>query len=35
MDVCLATLTWRILWGLQMRTGEKIGGCVAMSLGIL
>ena len=35
MDVCLALLPWRILWGLQMRTAEKIGVCIAMSLGIL
>ncbi|KAG9196974.1 hypothetical protein G6514_002716 [Epicoccum nigrum] len=35
MDVCLAMLPWKILWGLQMRTGEKIGVCVAMSLGVL
>ncbi|KAF2996808.1 hypothetical protein E8E13_001694 [Curvularia kusanoi] len=34
MDVMLAILPWRILWGLQMRTAEKIGVCVAMSLGI-
>jgi hypothetical protein len=35
MDVCLAVLPWKILWNLQMRTAEKIGVCVAMSLGIL
>lgn len=35
MDVTLAILPWRIIWGLQMRTAEKIGVCVATSLGIL
>ncbi|KAF3032715.1 hypothetical protein E8E12_002246 [Didymella heteroderae] len=35
MDVCLALLPWKIIWGLQMRTAEKIGVCIAMSLGIL
>jgi len=35
MDVCLAVLPWKILWNLQMRTAEKIGAGVAMSLGIL
>ncbi|KAF3041283.1 hypothetical protein E8E12_002732 [Didymella heteroderae] len=35
MDISLALLPWRILWGLQMRLAEKIGVCVAMSLGIL
>jgi hypothetical protein len=35
MDVCLALLPWKILWGLQMRTAEKVGVCIAMSLGIL
>ncbi|KAL1642462.1 hypothetical protein SLS61_009676, partial [Didymella pomorum] len=34
MDVCLALLPWKIIWGLQMRTAEKIGVCVAMSLGV-
>lgn len=35
MDVCLALMPWKILWGLQMRTAEKLGVCVAMSLGVL
>lgn len=35
MDFSLAVLPWKILWKLQMRTAEKIGACVAMSLGIL
>lgn len=35
MDLSLAALPWKILWKLQMRTAEKIGACVAMSLGIL
>ncbi|KAJ4332399.1 hypothetical protein N0V87_008395 [Didymella glomerata] len=35
MDISLALLPWKILWGLQMRMTEKIEVCVAMSLGIL
>jgi hypothetical protein len=35
MDISLALLPWKILWGLQMRFAEKIGVCVAMSLGVL
>ncbi|KAL1652597.1 hypothetical protein SLS61_004903 [Didymella pomorum] len=35
MDISLALLPWKVLWGLQMRKTEKIGVCVAMSLGIL
>ncbi|EUC48301.1 hypothetical protein COCMIDRAFT_87632 [Bipolaris oryzae ATCC 44560] len=35
MDVSLAMLPWKILSSLQMRTAEKIGVCVAMSLGVL
>jgi hypothetical protein len=35
MDISLALLPWQILWKLQMRTAEKIGVGIAMSLGIL
>ncbi|XP_014552832.1 hypothetical protein COCVIDRAFT_29836 [Bipolaris victoriae FI3] len=35
MDVSLAILPWKLLSNLQMRTAEKIGVCIAMSLGIL
>lgn len=35
MDFALALLPWKILWGVQMRTVEKLGVCFAMSLGFL
>ncbi|KAI4643034.1 hypothetical protein J4E93_007103 [Alternaria ventricosa] len=35
MDISLALLPWKVLWNLQMRTAEKIGVGLAMSLGIL
>lgn len=35
LDVSLALLPWKILWGLKMRFAEKIGVCIAMSMGIL
>ncbi|KAF3043621.1 hypothetical protein E8E11_008898 [Didymella keratinophila] len=35
MDISLALLPWKILWGLQMRMTERFGVCVTMSLGIL
>ncbi|KAF2997634.1 hypothetical protein E8E13_004741 [Curvularia kusanoi] len=35
VDISLAILPWKILWGLQMRMAEKIGVCLAMSLGLL
>lgn len=35
MDVSLALLPWKILWNVQMRTAEKIGIGLAMSLGVL
>ncbi|KAH5059800.1 hypothetical protein HBI73_208890 [Parastagonospora nodorum] len=35
MDISLALLPWHVLWKLQMQLAEKIGVCVAMSLGIL
>jgi len=34
-DVSFALLPWRLLWGLKMRTKEKIGLVVAMSMGVL
>ncbi|KAM5357914.1 hypothetical protein ACJZ2D_015788 [Fusarium nematophilum] len=33
-DFALAFLPWRIIWNLQMRTKEKIGVGIAMSMGI-
>jgi len=35
MDLVLAILPWKMIWGLKMDTKEKIGISVAMSLGIL
>lgn len=35
MDVVLALLPWRIIWGLQMKKKEKFGVALAMSMGIL
>ncbi|KAH9902037.1 hypothetical protein F4778DRAFT_781283 [Xylariomycetidae sp. FL2044] len=35
MDFALALLPWKLVWGLQMRTSEKIGVSVAMSMGLL
>ena len=35
MDLVLALLPWKIIMTLQMRTQEKIGVAVAMSMGIL
>ncbi|KAK4223848.1 hypothetical protein QBC38DRAFT_548146 [Podospora fimiseda] len=34
MDIVLALLPWKFLWGLQMKTSEKIGVGFAMSMGI-
>ncbi|KAK5654592.1 hypothetical protein OQA88_7221 [Cercophora sp. LCS_1] len=34
MDLTLALLPWKLIWGLQMKTKEKIGVAVAMSCGI-
>jgi hypothetical protein len=34
-DISFALLPWKILWSLQMRTAEKIGVGIAMSLGVL
>lgn len=35
IDFSLALLPWKLLWALQMRTAEKVGVMVAMSLGLL
>jgi len=35
MDLSLALLPWKLIWGLQMKRKEKIGVAVAMSCGIL
>ncbi|EMD58598.1 hypothetical protein COCSADRAFT_103379 [Bipolaris sorokiniana ND90Pr] len=35
MDISLALIPWKIIWNLQMRPAEKIGVCIAMSLGVL
>ncbi|VBB71302.1 Putative protein of unknown function [Podospora comata] len=34
MDLTLAMLPWKFLWGLQMRNSEKIGVGIAMSMGV-
>jgi hypothetical protein len=34
-DFALALLPWKVIWSLQMKTNEKIGVGVAMSMGIL
>ncbi|EFQ35364.1 uncharacterized protein GLRG_10508 [Colletotrichum graminicola M1.001] len=34
MDIVLAILPWKILWGLTMTKGEKLGVLVAMSMGV-
>ncbi|KAJ4324219.1 hypothetical protein N0V94_001431 [Neodidymelliopsis sp. IMI 364377] len=34
-DFALALLPWTLIWGLQMRTREKIGVGIAMSMGVL
>jgi hypothetical protein len=34
MDLTLAFLPWKLIWGLQMKRKEKIGVAVAMSCGI-
>lgn len=35
MDFVLALIPWALLWNLQMKTTEKIGVGIAMSLGLL
>ncbi|PKS13135.1 hypothetical protein jhhlp_000477 [Lomentospora prolificans] len=34
MDITLALLPWRLIWGLQMKMKEKIGVAIAMSCGV-
>ncbi|KXX78526.1 hypothetical protein MMYC01_206366 [Madurella mycetomatis] len=34
MDITLAFLPWKFLWGLQMKPREKIGVGIAMSMGV-
>ncbi|KAK2012054.1 hypothetical protein LZ32DRAFT_560233 [Colletotrichum eremochloae] len=34
MDIMLAMLPWKIIWGLQMKIQEKIGVGIAMSMGL-
>lgn len=35
VDFALALLPWKLLWGLQLKTKEKIGVGIAMSMGLL
>lgn len=35
MDFILALLPWAVLWNLEMRTREKAGIALAMSMGIV
>ncbi|KAF9871465.1 hypothetical protein CkaCkLH20_11112 [Colletotrichum karsti] len=35
MDFLLALVPWKLIWGLRMRKHEKLGICIAMSLGWL
>lgn len=35
VDFILALLPWKIILGLQMKTHEKVGVSIAMSLGLL
>lgn len=35
VDFALALLPWKVLWGLQLMTKEKIGVGIAMSMGLL
>jgi hypothetical protein len=34
MDITLAMLPWKLIWGLQMRRQEKVGVAFAMSCGL-
>ena len=34
-DFALALLPWKLIWGLQLKTREKIGVGIAMSMGVL
>lgn len=35
VDFALALLPWKLLWGLQLKTREKVGVGIAMSMGLL
>lgn len=35
MDFLLSALPWKFIWALQMRTRERVGVCIVMSMGIL
>ncbi|KAH7040679.1 uncharacterized protein B0I36DRAFT_13841 [Microdochium trichocladiopsis] len=35
LDMVLALFPWSIVWKLKLRKAEKLGICVAMSLGVL
>ena len=35
MDITLAMLPWKLVWGLQMVKKEKLGVAIAMSMGVL
>lgn len=35
MDLVLALIPWKMIWGLQMRKQEKIGISIAMSCGVI
>ncbi|OLN88281.1 hypothetical protein CCHL11_00260 [Colletotrichum chlorophyti] len=35
MDFLLALVPWKLIWGMRMRKHEKVGICIAMSLGWL
>jgi hypothetical protein len=35
LDVALALIPWKLIWGLPLKTKEKIGVSIGMSLGIL
>ncbi len=35
VDFVLAIFPWLLIWGVQMKTAEKVGLIIAMSLGIL
>ena len=35
MDITLALLPWKLIFGLQMKRKEKFGVVLAMSMGVL
>jgi len=35
VDIILALIPWKVIWGLQMRKQEKVGVIIAMSMGVL